>query len=105
MPGGAQKNAVPTSGAAIDCTALIGREVKIWSDDQDLWFSFAASDASTTLVTSGDSAASTSSLKADRAAKSLGVIRYVSGKFPFLIVAAAASTALVHVKAVSEATP
>lgn len=104
VPGGAQKATV-TTAVAIDLTALARREVKIWSDDADLWFSFAANDSSTSLVTSGDSAASATSLKADRCAQSLGVIRYVSPKFPYLIVSSAGASATVHVKATSEADP
>jgi hypothetical protein len=104
VPGGAQQATV-TTAVAIDLTALARREVKIWSSDADLWFCFAASDASTTLITSGTSAASATSLKADRAAQNLGVIRYVSPKFPWLIVSSAGASATVHVKATSELDP
>lgn len=101
-PGGAQKSGVTTSPVAMDLTALSGAAVDIWSDDQDLWACFAASASNTTLITSGDSPASMTSLKARRIAKGYPIRRVVLDKFPFLIVGTATGTALVHVKVVSE---
>lgn len=101
VPGGAQKASVGTTPVAVDLTALAGRRVKIWSNEDDLQFSFAASSASTTLVTAGDQAASTTALVADRVALGTGGIRLVSKKYPFLIVRHATLTGTVRVKPIS----
>lgn len=103
MPGGAQEDSLTTTEVAVDLTAFARREVKIWCDDQDVLFCFkASSEASTTLVTSGDSAASLSALVADKAARGVPVFRVVSPKYPILVVKTAASTGTLLVKPVSE---
>lgn len=99
MAGGAQATGVTTSETYLDLTALAGYEVMLWSDDQDLWFSWAAS-AAGTLVISGNSAASKTSLKADRIGSGSKAQRVVSIATPFLVVKTVTSTALVHVKPV-----
>lgn len=99
-PGGAQDDSLTTSELTLDLTALAKYPVLIWSDDQDIWFSFSASASGNTLVTSGDSAASLTSLKADRAAKSIGKVRVVSPKYPYLVVKSVTSTGTIHVKVV-----
>jgi len=102
LPGGAQKASVGTSAVAMDLTVLAGRTVSIWSDDQDLYFSFAETDASPSLVTSGDLAASTTAPKAKRVAKGYAVKRVVSLRYPFLIAAHVTGTGTVHVGVVSD---
>ena len=103
LPGGAQENSLTTTEVAVDLSALANMEVLIWSDDQDIWFCFTpASETSTTLITSGDSAASKTSLKADRAAKSVGKLRVVNPKYPRLVVKTATGTGTLHVKCTKE---
>lgn len=102
LPGGAQKSAVGTTAVTMDLSAFVGREVLIWSKDQDLLFSFSATSGVQVLVGSGDQAASLTALVADDAPKGIAKRRYVSANAPYLVVAAAASTALVKVKPVSE---
>lgn len=103
LPGGAQEDSLSTTEVAVDLTALVRMEVKIWCDDADIWFSFAATATPATLTTSGDLAASTSALKADRSGQSVGVFRVVSPKYPFLIVKTASGTGTLHVKPIKEA--
>lgn len=81
----------------MDLAALAGCEVLIWSDDQDLWFCFTSA-ASGTLVTSGDSAASRTSLKADRVATGTKVRRLVELPNTYLAVKTVTGSATVHVK-------
>lgn len=104
LPGGAQKSSVGTTAVVIDLTALATQRVKIWSDEDDLLFSFSATNSASGLVVSGDQLASTSELVADRAALGLGVLRVVSKRYPFLVVrtASLASGATVRVKPVGQ---
>jgi hypothetical protein len=85
----------------MDLTALVGRRVAIWSNDQNLLFSFSASAATQTFA-SGDQAASVSTLIADFAPKGIAILRRISRKAPYLVVGTDASTATVHVKPVSD---
>lgn len=93
IEGGAIQTGVTTTPVAIDLRALGGRPVKIWSDEADFYFCAAklASQAAS-LVTSGNQAASTTALVADRAAAGCAVVRQVSKMSPFLIVRAVTST-------------
>lgn len=100
LAGGAQA-ALTTSEASVDLTALAGRTVQLWCDDQDFWF-VADADGSGTLVTSGASAASLTSLKAERVAKGVKVSRLIGNALPFLIAKTVASTGTLHVKVVSD---
>lgn len=102
LPGGAQEAAVGTTPVAIDLTALAWREVMIWSDDDDLLFSFAASATSPTLSTySATVAASDSAPVAGRAGKGWAVKRTIDGAYPFLIAAHVTLTGVVRVKPVT----
>lgn len=87
IPGGAQQSGVGTTPVAIDLRALGGRLVKIWCDEQDLFFCFAenASDAAN-LVVSGTQAASTTALVADRVEQGTAILRQITRKHPWLIV-------------------
>lgn len=100
LPGGAQA-ALTTTEAAVNLTALAGRSVLLWCDDGDIWIS-GDSDGLGTLVTAGASAASTSSLKADRIAQGYKVPRRVSGHQPYLIAKMVTGTGTLHVKVVSD---
>lgn len=93
IAGGAIQTGVTTTPVAIDLRALGGRPCKIWCDEGDIWFCFAklASDAAS-LVVSGDQAASTTALVADRTAAGLAVVRQVSKMSPFLVVRSVFST-------------
>jgi len=99
MPGGAQEDSLSTSEAYVDLTALAGYEVQIFCDDQDIWVCFNSA-ASGSLVTSGDSAASLTSLKADRIAVGTKMPRLVLNKYPFLVVKTVTGTGTLHVKPV-----
>lgn len=105
LPGGAQKATVgnnPAAASALDLTAFIGQRVKIWSDEGDLYFSFAPDGGTTALVTTGDQAASESALVADRAAQGLGVFRRVSKAAPWIVAAhVTAATGTLRVKRVA----
>lgn len=87
IAGGAILTGVTTTPVALDLRALGGRPCKIWCDEGDIWFCFAklASDAAS-LVVSGDQAASTTALVADRTAPGRAVVRQVSKMSPFLVV-------------------
>ncbi len=100
-PGGAQA-AVTATAVAVDLTALVRHEVMIWSDDQDLWFCFAVDNSSTTLVTSGASAASLTSLVADRVAVGTGVRRFVNPRYPVMIVKTVSGSGTLKVKVISD---
>lgn len=101
MPGGAQDDSLTTSEIYLDLSALARMEVKIWSDDADIYFAF-NSVGSGTLITSGDQAASTTALKADRTAKSVAVRRIVHPRWPFLVVKSVTGTGTIHVKVVKD---
>lgn len=101
LPGGAQDDSLTTSEIYLDLSALARMEVKIWSDDADIWFSFNSA-GSGTLVTSGDQAASTTALKADRSARSVGVRRIVHPRWPFLVVKSVSGSGTIHVKPVKD---
>ena len=103
LPGGAQKASVGTTGVAIDLTLFAKRTVAIHSDDDDLWFCFAASASDTTVIISGDLPASLTALKGKRTAKGYAVKRVVAGAYPFLIVRHNTLSGTVHVDVVSEA--
>jgi hypothetical protein len=103
MPGGSLDAAVGTTAVAIDLRAFIGLKVMIWSDDEDVLFSFAADDSDTTLISAGDQAASTSALVADRAAVGFKVPRVVLKAYPWLIAAHATGTGTIRVKPVAPA--
>lgn len=102
--GGAQA-ALTTVAVAVDLTALQGRLVAIWCDEQAIWFSGAPDGSSTTLVTSGASAASLTSLVADRLGAGVKGFRLVRADQPFLIVSTVTSTGTLKVKVVSEKDP
>lgn len=99
--GGAQAAAVGTTEVAVDLSALVGREVLIWSDDDDLWFAFAPDDSDTALVTSGDLSASLTALKAQRTGQGVAVKRVVTALDPVLIAKHVTGTGTVHVAVVS----
>lgn len=99
--GGAQKASVGTTEVAVDLSALVGREVLVWSDDDDLWFAFAPDNTNTTLVISGDSSASLTSMKAQRAGKGVAVKRVVTALAPWIVARHATLTGTVHVAVVS----
>lgn len=102
MPGGAQQAGVGTSPVAIDLTALAWREVMIWSDDDDLRYSFAASADTPTLVSAASTqAASDSAAVAMRTAKGYAVKRTIDAAYPFLIAAHVTLTGVVRVKPVA----
>lgn len=104
LPGGALKTNVGANAASasvIDLSAFIGQRVKIWSDDGDLWFSFAPDGGTAVLVVAGDQAASDTALIGDRAAQSLGVMRRVSKAAPFIVVAHVSATGVVRIKRVA----
>jgi hypothetical protein len=87
----------------VDLRAFVGAAVAIWSEDADLWFCFAATDADTTLITSGDRAASDAALVASAARKGLPEVRIVEPSYPWLIAAHMAGSGTVRVKPVLRA--
>lgn len=95
-PGGAQAT-LTTSAVAVDLSTFKGRSVLLWAD-ADIWFSFASVDTDLTLVTSGASAASTTSLKADRLQSGVKIPRMVTNPYPYLIVKTVTGTGTLHVK-------
>lgn len=102
LPGGAQQTSVGTTPVTIDLSVFVGRRVAVWSNDQNLLFSFSASEASGQTFAAGDQAASLSALIADFAPKGIAVLRRVRVTAPYLVVATDASTATVRVKPVSD---
>jgi hypothetical protein len=101
LPGGAQKAGVTITTTAINLTELAGYDVDIWSDDQDILVGWSA-DGLESLTYSGDLAASKTAAKARRVARGCPYLRRVWIRYPYLLVATVAGTALVHVAVVSD---
>jgi len=101
--GGAQKGSVSTTEVVMDLTALAGMRCKIWSDDDDLLFSFSSTNATGLVSLTADQAASATALVADRSPLGLGAIRLVSARYPYMVVRHASLTGTVRVKPVADA--
>ena len=95
--------ALTTSESYVDLSAFAGKSVWLWCSDGDFWFSFsAAGDATSTLITTATTAASTTALVAERLAAGFKGPRRITSLNPTLIAKMVSGTGTLKVKLASD---